>query len=261
MNNTSPNVTSHFDLKETWDSFSDRERQRVQATLALVPQDTSSALDIGCGDGRFLHLMRPLVPLTVGIDYHLEPLRRVQTMRVQGSAIHLPFRDESFDLVIATEVLEHFGMDDFNVAVREATRVSHKYVMITVPYRENVEGGLCLCADCGQTFHRYGHMRSFEKCDLETIGDGLKASLITSIVPIQKTRCPRSVSRMLNARGSTYVWDANARCPNCGGLAQARTGNSLGIVAQRIIWRIDKHFPKLEDGWVVAVYQKTSTTR
>ena len=49
----------------------------------------------------------------------------------QGSVYELPYKDNSFDLVICTEVLEH--LEEPAKALKEILRVSKKYLIISVP--------------------------------------------------------------------------------------------------------------------------------
>ena len=98
--------------------FIRREPQELKAALRL--------LDIGCGEGRLI-LYGPF-PRTEfsGIDVRLSSLRtareRGYTMVVQSHlAAGLPWRDQSFDIVVCSHILEHLAHPETMVA--EATRV------------------------------------------------------------------------------------------------------------------------------------------
>ena len=87
---------------------------RFDAQLrTLLPTDATAALDVGCGEGNHMDDIRGASrdAFVTGIDiadaewlakFH-EPPRRVST----ADASALPFAGESFDLVVALEVLEH----------------------------------------------------------------------------------------------------------------------------------------------------------
>jgi SAM-dependent methyltransferase len=47
----------------------------------------------------------------------------------------LPFKDRSFDLVIACQVLEHIPFDDFETALKEIRRVAKSGAVISLPCR------------------------------------------------------------------------------------------------------------------------------
>ncbi|PYV60786.1 MAG: hypothetical protein DMG95_13710 [Acidobacteria bacterium] len=97
------------------------ERARISpkdffAPLALSPG--LNVLDVGCGTGDFLRLLAPIVSpgKAVGLDLSetmiAEAVQRSAQDSVNlsfrvGSALELPFQAESFDRVLATQVLLH----------------------------------------------------------------------------------------------------------------------------------------------------------
>jgi ubiquinone/menaquinone biosynthesis C-methylase UbiE len=83
-------------------------------------------LDVGCGTGGMLTLLRQY-GVAVGLDIssfglHFAVQRGPQPL-LQGSALNLPFADDSFDLVTGFDVLYHEQVDDDRVALREFYRV------------------------------------------------------------------------------------------------------------------------------------------
>ena len=256
MSTTTHKVVTHFELKEVWNSFSEQERRRVEETLTRTPEDVTSVLDVGCGDGRFLHLLASKINHAFGVDYCFEPLSRVRTPRAQADATRLPFKSDSFDLTVTTEMLEHLAPEQFTATLSELMRVSRKYVMLTVPYRENLREDLCRCALCKLTFHVYGHQRAFDKEDMYHLNNGLETVRIETIVPISKGHHLRLLYRLLHKIGRTYHWSSTTRCPACGGLPFSKKRTIAGYVIERIIWRINKHFSRIEDGWLVGLYLK-----
>jgi len=46
---------------------------------------------------------------------------------------NLPFNDYEFDISVAFEILEHIPFSDFALGLRELSRVSKKYVIISIP--------------------------------------------------------------------------------------------------------------------------------
>ncbi|MCL5113845.1 MAG: methyltransferase domain-containing protein [Patescibacteria group bacterium] len=99
---------------------------------------TDSILDVGCGEGFTLNRLRDN-----GIGKKLKGLESSKdTIELgrktypdieitQGSIYELPYKDNSFDLVLCTEVLEH--LEDPKKALKELARVSKKYLLISVP--------------------------------------------------------------------------------------------------------------------------------
>ncbi len=97
-------------------------------------------LDIGSGEGMVLGgISEKLQPATNQIvisdlDYKevIDAQRNIHTSSPVVSNIkQLPFENDTFDLVICTEVLEH--IDDYGAAMREIARVSKNVFIISVP--------------------------------------------------------------------------------------------------------------------------------
>ena len=96
-----------------------------------------SVLDVGAGTGRtiqYLKRARPDLPVT-GIE-PVAALREIgygnglsREALVDGDALHLPFRDDEFDLVCEFGVLHHIKTPE--VAVAEMLRVAKKAIFIS----------------------------------------------------------------------------------------------------------------------------------
>jgi len=95
-----------------------------------------SILDVGCGTGYVSEkIERSTGVAIVGCDINRIRLS-VSEKRVAGGvmvadATRLPFKDSSFDLVIASEILEH--LNNPVSAIEEIKRVSRRNVVVTVP--------------------------------------------------------------------------------------------------------------------------------
>lgn len=82
-------------------------------------------LDLGCGTGWFSRRARErgadVVSVDLGPSLLKQVLRKAPVRPVAGSALNLPFRDSSFDVVVSSEMIEH--TTDPAQAVREMARV------------------------------------------------------------------------------------------------------------------------------------------
>jgi SAM-dependent methyltransferase len=109
----------------------DRKFERIVAALrAHLP--CRSLLDAGCGDGRYFHVIAadPPTERLVGCDISERILATARETAarvglspelVRANIESLPFEDESFDVVLCTQVLEHLLSP--GEGVRELARV------------------------------------------------------------------------------------------------------------------------------------------
>lgn len=85
------------------------------------------ALDVGCGAGGTLTRLaaRPEIDRVYGIDAspHALALAGRDNRLSLGSVLNLPFADESFDLIVCFDVLQHLPSGGDRVAVAEIERV------------------------------------------------------------------------------------------------------------------------------------------
>ncbi|MFO1140647.1 MAG: class I SAM-dependent methyltransferase [Paracoccus sp. (in: a-proteobacteria)] len=85
-----------------------------------------TALDIGCGEGRFCRMLAAEGIATTGIDPTLRLLDAARARDPQGNYLQaraeaLPFADASFDLVVSYLTL--IDIDDYAAAIAEMARV------------------------------------------------------------------------------------------------------------------------------------------
>lgn len=139
------------------------------------------SLDIGCGNGRHAFELYRRGAHVVALDHDAAELAAVADMframaaageapagataaAVRGDALALPFPDDSFDCVIASEVLEHIPADE--TAMREIVRVARPggVVVVTVPrwFPELV------CWWLSDSYHEVegGHVRIYRRTEL-----------------------------------------------------------------------------------------------
>jgi ubiquinone/menaquinone biosynthesis C-methylase UbiE len=139
------------------------ERERIINTVNLIPDESNSILEVGCGDGRIIDSLLNKYPDVCGLDISDEALKHVKSPHVKGSLEELPFPENSYDTVICCEVLEHLPYSIYKKALKEIERVAKDYIIISVPYKENIESGMIKCPKCGCSFHMWRHLRSFDE--------------------------------------------------------------------------------------------------
>jgi ubiquinone/menaquinone biosynthesis C-methylase UbiE len=100
--------------------------ERAKALLDLAQQvGAQRVLEAGCGTGFWLDLLGARAETTCGLDYSLGMLEQAKGRLTplglsQGDAVHLPYREDTFDLVYCVDALHHFG--DQRAFIAEAFR-------------------------------------------------------------------------------------------------------------------------------------------
>ncbi len=125
---TNQNPISRFFL----DNFT---KVLIETIKPLKPQ---SILDVGAGEGFTLEKLRQnkIGKKLEGIEYMDEAIElgkktNPQVKIKKGDIYKLPYKDNAFELLICTEVLEH--LEDPKLAVAEMKRVTSKYLILSVP--------------------------------------------------------------------------------------------------------------------------------
>jgi SAM-dependent methyltransferase len=192
------------------------EKERLAYTLAAVPPDTRSTLDLGCGDGRLsnlLHRERPA--FLVSLDLNLPALRGLTSIGCCASAQSLPFADRAFDLVLAAETIEHLPQPIYAAALQEMARVAQKYILITVPNREDLNENTAVCADCGARFHIWGHQRSYRLRRLGNLFPGFRMAC-ASAFGARVVAYNRFILWVRRHGAGACCWEDRTACFACG---------------------------------------------
>ena len=125
-------------------------------------------LNIGLGNGYFEREAKRLGWDIVSLDPDSEALERIASEGIRavcGRIEQLPFADECFDFVVASEVLEHLTENQRQLGVAEIARILKPggRLLGSVPYREDLRLRECLCPKCGFQFHQFGHHATFSR--------------------------------------------------------------------------------------------------
>lgn len=141
--------------------------------------DNGIMLDVGCGEGRHIFGVMQDYPQMkcVGLDMdnaslnkaeegyqYFESISNAGAEFIKGSAYSLPFPDESIDLIVCSEVLEH--LHEYNDAVVEIHRVLKPggkfYASVPASWPEKV------CWSLSKDYQNQpgGHLRIFNQLEL-----------------------------------------------------------------------------------------------
>lgn len=115
-----------------------RTSEAIEAIKKYHPRNIASILDIGTADGLMLSQIKTEFPRAkcIGLEYSKEliDLNQNKSIKIiQGNAQILPFPDNSFDITIATAIIEHLNQP--MKMLKEAYRVLKKegVIILTTP--------------------------------------------------------------------------------------------------------------------------------
>lgn len=166
-----------------WSHYQNHDRSvfegsvpRLEAMARLAASclgRTGRVLTVGVGDGYLERRLAGAGWVVTVLDPDPEAVARIaEEGFVAGVGVlqSVPFEDHCFDVVVATEVLEHIDQDDGPDAVAEVARVLRPagWFVGSVPFAEDLAVSTVVCPGCGETFHRWGHRRSFGEVQLRT---------------------------------------------------------------------------------------------
>lgn len=127
-------------LENTGDMALKRRARNIIMGLNLNKDDT--ILDVGCGDGYYLHILTNLgISLNlfgvdideVGLDKARDNLKRNISLRKADLMKRLPFKSKTFDKIVMSEVAEHLTNDLYGL--KEVWRILKPggILILTVP--------------------------------------------------------------------------------------------------------------------------------
>jgi len=147
-----------------------------------------NVLDYGCGPGYLIQHLLSRGVSSSGIDFSEDSINAVNTRFKEspfwnGAKLYsneqLPYPDNSFDLIICVETIEHLKENDLDTIFNEFHRVlkpNTGHLFITTPYHEDLSMNMVFCPQCQQVFHKYQHLRSFDQESLIALMEKKKFS-------------------------------------------------------------------------------------
>lgn len=117
---------------EIWTSYFFQFNETLK--IFMTKPDNIRVLEIGIGNKTVsniieLHLreMESSKMITMDIDHSLKP-------DIIADVRHIPFKNNSFDIVLCFETLEHINHKDLGDALVEIKMVTKKYILLSIPH-------------------------------------------------------------------------------------------------------------------------------
>lgn len=244
----------------------DAELKRFKGVHSLIPASTNAILDVGCGNGAFLKYLEDNSSNVKKTGYERSQTaianKVCKSEIIEGSADRIEYPDNSFDVVLALEVIEHLPFGIYENTLKELQRVASKQIIISIPYRERHR--LMKCPYCGCSFSPYFHLRSFNEKSMKTL---FNSFVLTQCLYINRYR-------------EYFVWDyfkniwyskikgierpvpVNSVCPHCGYFVTEDIPAVLHEVnhnkTNRIKSRIRMLTPyRISATWFACIFQKS----
>lgn len=175
------------------------KREFLKVALNKYTKQLGQALDVGCGTGAVLKMLEQAGWQARGVDMSPDAIKYCEAKNLSvniGFADKINFPDDTFDLVIASDVLEHLENDA--AAVKEIRRVLKPggIFIVTVPAHQ------FLFSYHDAALH---HFRRYSKNDFKKLLSGqlkiIKVSWVHSLILLPAILL-RLISKFLKRPGS-----------------------------------------------------------
>lgn len=254
----------YYEQGDIWEAaryMADFEQARLAACRRAIPKDARTHLDVGAGNGVFLQGIEDegLAGSRFGIERATTAARAAicKAPLLVGDAAHLPFADRSIDLVSALDVVEHFPYGLYEKAMGEIGRVSARYILLNVPYREHRLHAVCPYCNC--RFDPHFHMRRFEDSSFAALFPGF------DVVTVERVNRAESVleAALRPFRHTVFGgFPPYGVCPQCNYRQQSQAGSGGAgslAVARDIVRRVVRAFPKVGvPAEIVVLYRRSA---
>jgi 2-polyprenyl-3-methyl-5-hydroxy-6-metoxy-1,4-benzoquinol methylase len=152
-------------------------RLRARKIVKNLPKKINRMLDAGCGTGIYSFSLANRVNQINAIDISEEKIKYLKKENIFKNVIFekedlcsLKFKNNSFDIIICSDVLEHIKED--NLALSELTRVLNKNneMILTLPF-DSTKNRSC--------YKKYGHERAgYDLDNIKKISKKLNLKII-----------------------------------------------------------------------------------
>ncbi|MGA1841306.1 MAG: class I SAM-dependent methyltransferase [bacterium] len=204
------------------------QRERVKCLIEMIPKSNKTILEIGSRGAYMTKVLAQFFEHVTALDLEKPDIDYQKIKPVKGDVTSLRFPDNSFDVVLCSEVLEHINPSLLQKACDELVRVAKNHILIGVPYNEDIRIGRVTCINCGVISPGYGHVNSFNEQSLLKLFRGAQPIDIKYVGQRKYYRTNSLSAYLFDLSGNPYgSYEQEERCPNCDGKYFAPEKRSL----------------------------------
>lgn len=188
---------NHYTIDaEVFDYYRDRNDKLEQVSVSLlrrsiirqIPRNTRFLLDVGCGCAyiakHFINSGTRVVSLDVAQANAEKALKKYPSdnhAAVVADVFALPFKENTFDCIVASEIIEHTVDPHAFVEALKRVLKPGGTLIISTPYKEKIEYSLCIHCNCKTP--KNAHLHSFDKNNMRSLHStsGLEVERITLV--------------------------------------------------------------------------------
>jgi len=173
---TSFNYIEHYrkdgtvhDYFEERDAATEHADRRVREFIfSKIKKKSGRVLDVGCGRAWVAQELCPknydVVSLDISLENTAEALQKYpfgNHSAVVADVFSIPFNENTFDIIIASEIIEH--VIDPALFVKNLMHILNPggTLMVTTPYKEKIR--YTLCVHCNKLTPMHAHIHSFDE--------------------------------------------------------------------------------------------------
>lgn len=114
---------NYYKSRYVWDKNREIVWKEIVRYLKPYIKNTYSVLDMGAGYCDFINNINCYQKTAIDISPEISKYANKDVFIVKESVLEMPFSDNSFDLIFASNLLEHFNDEDLNKITKEIKRV------------------------------------------------------------------------------------------------------------------------------------------
>lgn len=246
---------SLFEKVDVWETYGFQSilTYRLPLIMKLIPDDVESIADIGCGNGIITNELNKKYQ-TIGIDSSEKALKYVKGKTLLSRVENIKLEDNSYDMVLCSEVLEHLPGKILTEGIKQLSRISRNYVLVTVPYNEVLGASNVKCPNCSSVFHVTQHVNSFtEESLVNLFSSDFAVKSVFADGPLVRSY-NSTLLKIKNWSGVYYISDnEKLYCEDCGNTSFSKQKGNLVSKATNFTNRI---ISKKKPYWLFCLMEK-----